>query len=303
MAPLVALLLVAGGVEVESPLGCPSAKQVLGRLRPLVPPDVPPGLRVVVASDGGALVVQLADAGGAKLAERRWLPSGSCESRAEEAAAVAAAWLGALAERNPTFTLPPPWPVEEVREAAPEPARASVWNAAFGFGVSTPGEVWVTPMLSFEETWSRPGGSGPYVGAGFYLTLPRSRTFPSDFTGGSTEQTFFWYRPRLGVIAGMRWTPGAVSLSAGGGLGGGLLIESMRGSVNRDFLRSDVFAFGETRAEVSAGAWQLWLALRLTRTLNYRTYDTGPNGGVPNSPNEGAALLGVGVPLSLGRSN
>jgi hypothetical protein len=294
-AALAALLLMAAGVEVESPLDCPSAEQVLGRLRPLVPADAPAGLRVVVAGDAEALVVQLVDGRGATLAERRWVPAGSCESRAEEAAAVAAAWLGALGERQPAFTLPPRWPVEEVREAPSEPPRGLVWRAAFGLGISSPAAIWVTPILSFEQTWSR-SDAGPYVGAGFYLTLPRPRE-DAAFTGGSGDGKGFWYRPRLGVTAGMRWALNAVSLAAGGGVGGGVLIESWRGTLSHDHIRSDFFAFGETRAEVRAGRWQVWLALRLTRSLNYRENDTGLNGTVPNSPNEGAALLGLGIPL------
>jgi hypothetical protein len=111
----------------------------------------------------------------------------------------------------------------------------------------------------------------------------------------------FWYRPRLGLTAGMRWVRGDLALSFGGGAGGGVLVESMRGSLTHDYIRSDVFAFGEGRAQLRAwAAWQIWLAMRLTRTLNYRENDTGLNGSVPNSPTEAAALMGVGLPLSLG---
>ena len=138
-AALVALALVGATVRVEGETNCPRADEVAARLAPLLRTD---GADVHLArlDDTSAGVrVELHRADGSLVQSRVLAASGSCDTLADTAAVMIAAWESDLAGREP----PPPRFAGPAPKDAPAPPAArkgpSLWQLGGAFIASFAG--------------------------------------------------------------------------------------------------------------------------------------------------------------------
>jgi len=128
------VVALAGALEVQSEVDCPSAHAVVDRLGPLLNDGAPTGDRARVLADPAGVRIELRGPAGDLVAARSLSP-GRCEDLAEAAAVAIAVWEGQLRSPSPSpLRLPrPPAPRRLGFEVAAAAAAALAGgDAAFG---------------------------------------------------------------------------------------------------------------------------------------------------------------------------
>jgi hypothetical protein len=122
--------LMVAFVEITGAAVCPTPEAIGARLRELIPDAAAaaaPRERVAVSNDGGALLLELRDADGRTIAQRR-LEAAACDDLAQAAAVIIAAWPTELrAAGAPEVVLPRP------------PRRVLGWELDGGFVAAVAG--------------------------------------------------------------------------------------------------------------------------------------------------------------------
>ena len=243
---------------VTSDSDCPSAAEVTTRLASLWSGDNPVAATAHIRVQGGQMAVDLASE--SEPATSRILPAEpDCESRAQAAALVVAAWLDSM-------PADPLGRVEPVAALSLEPASLRAPTAQtplpaqprFSLGVGALAAVdtrGAGAVLSGETAWTRLAGRFG-LAAGLSLPLPREM----DVGSGTAR----WWRPVLALALRVPLTQGTWILEAGAGPALGVLLVVGSG-----------FPYNHTDAAVSWGAtaglrlahrsrskWTYWAELR-----------------------------------------
>lgn len=286
-------------LPVTSTASCPDAATVEGELGRLLPDGFPPGYALRVAPEGpdqDALRLELIDPSGRVASKRRLAPGPSCAAVAEELAVVAATWLGDLPPQAPLAMPPPP---EVIATLSPPPVIAPAppaipwrWSVGLGTGLSTPGAIWVTQAFALETRWLFGEPHGFYLGVGGYGTWPRAKDYP-DTTAGQNTESVSWYRIRVLAEAGAHWSWARFSVTAGGGAGGGMLVQ--RSTFHDDYHRGDVVLMAQSRGSYaleSLNGVRLWMGVRGSRAMHWDENWNAALGETPNSVYEFGLLAG-----------
>ncbi len=180
MPGLLTLLSLVSGLAVDGNNICHRPAEVADRLRAILPEEfAEPEHQLHLSTEDGALVLTLTTRDGEVLASRRLLFEGSCPRLARQAAVIAAAWQGDLADEP--LPLPPAAQEDEIQltERPPSPPaapriahsgyvglalRSLVGPGIFGFGVE----------LEAGKNWGRLGLAGSLSGP-----LPWARLGPT----------------------------------------------------------------------------------------------------------------------------
>jgi hypothetical protein len=174
---MLALLLFAAAVHVESTVDCPSAAEVEARLPPLAAPAGAPD-RALVGSAGGKLTLTLLRADGSAVVDRQLDAQGSCAELAHALALMIAVWHAqehAELPRPAALAPPPPRTLSlEARthllaslsggEVSPGALlSAALWRRRWGLALSVSGTTLrEQPLGRGTAAWTRGAlGLGP----------------------------------------------------------------------------------------------------------------------------------------------
>jgi hypothetical protein len=243
---------------VTSDSDCPSAAEVTSRLAVLWSGDNPVSATAHVRVEAGRMAVDLASEN--EPATSRLLPAEpDCESRAQAAALVIAAWLDSV-------PADPLGRVESVAVLSVDPAslRAPIVGKPlpaqprFSLGVAALASVdarGAGAVLSGETAWARLAGR-------FGLTAGLSAPLPRELSVG--EGTARWWRPVIALAVRAPLTQTAWILDAGLGPAFGLLVVTGSGfhPNNTDVAVSWGATAGIRLAHRSRSKWAYWADLR-----------------------------------------
>lgn len=298
VAALVALCLGAMPASaaplVTSDSDCPSAVEVTSRLAGLWSGHNPVSATAHIRVQAGQMAVDLASE--SEPATSRILPAEpDCESRAQAAALVVAAWLDSMpadplgrVEPVAVLSVEPAslrWPIAET----PLPAEPRFSLGVGGLAaIDTRG---AGATLSGEAAWTRLAGRFG-LAAGLSLPLPREM--------GVGSGTARWWRPVLALALRAPLTEGAWILDGGIGPAFGLLVVAGSGfhPNNTDVAASWGATAGLRLAHRSGSKWAYWAemcALLWPAAQNIRS-------DVAGSAPRLAALPRIEVQLGLGFS-
>jgi hypothetical protein len=233
---------------------CPSAADVTARLAGLWSGDNPASAAAHIRVELGQMTVDLVSEG--EPAVSRILPAEpDCESRAQAAALVIAAWLdsrpsGPLGEVEPATSPPLERAGLRAPEAIEQPASPAPPRVFLGIGgLASVDARGAGAVLSAEAAWLRLSGR---VGLGAGLSLP----LPREMAVGQGKAR--WWRPVLALALRVPLTEGTWAFDAGVGPAFGLLVVAGSG-----------FPQNHTDA---VGSWGATAVLRLARRSRGRAY-------------------------------
>jgi hypothetical protein len=297
---LAALCLAAMSAEaaplITSDSDCPSAGDVRARLAGLWSWDNLASIAAHIRVEVGQMTVELVSE--SEPAASRVLPvEPDCESRAQAAALVIAAWLDTMTADSLGLAVPVavppagptgPWVRVPVSER-PLPAQARLW---LGVGALASGDArGAGAVLSGEAAWLRLAGR-------FGLLAELSFPLPREMSVG--QGTARWWRPVLALALRAPLTQGTWIFDGGVGPACGLLVVAGSGF---DQNHTDVaVSWGATAglrlAHRSRSRWAYWAELRMLlwpAAQNIRNDVTG-------SASRLAALPRIEAQLGLGLS-
>jgi hypothetical protein len=257
MVGLLVALLAA--MEIHAAGACPTGAEVERALGPLLgagPEAHTSDVATIRHGADGALLVALADAGGATIEERRLPPAGACHEQAETAAVTLAIWEAQL---HPEISLrldrlsagAPPPTISAAPVTSPVPART------FALGVALAGDRQSGALapagrveLAVGRGDGRPRARLAVVGVGRHAL---------DVAPGRAS----WWRAFValgGEIALARGTRGSVTLGAA--VATGLAAIAGEGfAVDRGARSLELGGEASLRAVVVAGRLRPWLGL------------------------------------------
>jgi hypothetical protein len=148
---LVALLL-AGAVQVESAVPCPTGAEVEARLAPLLTPAPGPPDRALIGGAGGRLTLTLVRPDGSAVVERQLEARGSCADLAGVLALMVAVWH---AQQHPELPLAP-----TLATPAPSPPRLLSLEARTQLFASLAGPTLSPGAMLSAILWRRSWGLG-----------------------------------------------------------------------------------------------------------------------------------------------
>jgi hypothetical protein len=320
---LLSLIAASAAIDVRTQGQCPSAAEVMQRLRPILPqpsagsPPAPDVAAVEERADG-TLSISLSLSSGGLVGQRSLPRAPSCADQADAVAVTLAVWEAAL---HPDITLAlDRLPLDASRAAAPPPSRppqpappAAVATQAapaspresgrfrlgvgFGVGQALGGRSSFVPEAQIDGAWSL---ALPSDGWRLRLSARATGEHVMDVATGEAH----WQRlslaaaiDRVSAIAGTSWK---IMLGAGP-VAGALRLRGSGFAVDRSEILPDVGGAGAARLERRVGQWSAWLAVTLTWWL--RSQQLQVLGVDPGSPDvelprgEAAATLGVSSPL------
>jgi hypothetical protein len=262
VAALVALCLAAMPASaaplVTSDSDCPSAAEVATRLAGLWSGDNPVSATAHIRVQAGQMAVDLASE--SEPATSRILPAEpDCESRAQAAALVVAAWLDSMPAdplgRVASVAVLSVDPASLRTPIAEKPLPAQS-RSSLGVGALAALDARGTgAVLSGEAAWTRLAGRFG-LAAGLSLPLPREM----DVGSGTAR----WWRPVLALALRAPLTEGAWILDGGIGLAFGLLVVAGSGFYydHTDVAASWGATAGLRLAHRSRSKWVYWAELR-----------------------------------------
>lgn len=279
MASVGLLGLVVALVELQGAPTCPTAEQIAAHLKDLLPEatSAPPRERVTLATDHGALVLELHD-DNRRLAQRR-LEAAPCEDLAQAAAVVIAAWA---TELRPSGT-------PEVLLPAPRPRRVG-FEIAGGFVASLAGSSFA-PGGELAVALGRPRGR---VLGRVLLTGEDTRDLQ---IGTATTAHASFTRASLALGPLLRFRPSRFLLDLDAELSVAMVYLAGVGFADSAHsFDADVGLGGGGRAAVRLGPVAVYLGARLVGWLRpIEATSIGPAGGT-------SALPRLEVLLSAGLS-
>jgi hypothetical protein len=286
-----------GAPRVTSDSDCPSAGEVTARLAGLWSEDNPTSVAAHIRVEVGQMTVELVSE--SEPAASRILPADpDCESRAQAAALVIAAWLDTMTA-DPLglavpVAMPPAVPTSpQVRapvseKPLPEQARLSLGVGAFASGDARGAGA----VLSGEAEWLRLAGRFGLL-AGVWLPLAREVS-----VGQGTAR---WWRPVLALALRAPLAQGTWILDGGVGPALGLLVVAGNGfdQNHTDVAMSWGASAGLRLAHRSRSRWAYWAELR---TLLWPAAQNIRNDVAGSSAPHLAALPRIEAQLGLGFS-
>jgi hypothetical protein len=227
LAYRIALLvaLAADAPDVRGVGSCPSAEQVAGRLRSLLPGDgaLPTGAWLEIAAQPPEIELRMmAGAPPRLLGARRLSASGSCDEAAQAVAVVAASWLA-------TYLSPPPLWFGDSRPAAPaakgeaRPPHPTVAVEVRSGGAAAGGAPLTCDLgAAFGFTTGTAGTTAPFVTAELDVGRRRASGARLSLMGfgartmslGSGQVA--WRRLMAGVGVARAWGTPAAHVQIGG---------------------------------------------------------------------------------------
>jgi hypothetical protein len=243
---------------VTSDSDCPSAADVTNRLAGLWSGDNPVSATAHVRVEAGRMAVDLASEN--EPATSRLLPAEpDCESRAQAAALVIAAWLDSMPAdplgRVESIAVLSVDPASLRAPIAEKPLPAQPRFSLGGAALASVDARGAGAVLSGETAWRRLVGRFGLT-AGFSVPLPREM--------GVGQGTARWWRPVLALAVRASLNQGAWILDAGIGPAFGLLVVAGSGfhPNNTDVAVSWGATAGVRLAHRSRSKWAYWADLR-----------------------------------------
>ena len=281
---------------VTSDSDCPSAAEVRARLAGLWSGDSSVSATADIRVQGGQMAVELASE--SEPATSRILPAEpDCESRAQAAALVIAAWLDTVTADPLGLAVPIAVPAAvptspQVRAPVTEKPLPAQARLSLGLGALASVDArGAGAILSGETAWLRLAGRFGLL-VGLSLPLPREMSVGR----GSAR----WWRPVLALALRAPLTQGTWILDGGIGPALGLLVVAGNGfdQNHTDLAVSWGAVAGVRLAHRSRGKWAYWAELRgllWPAAQNIRD-------DVPGSAPHLAALPRIEAQLGLGSS-